>query len=87
MEEFCEKVIEFLSAEYSDSYEFSINATLIWPNMYEAELLIRYSRYYKLKITAQMMNYLFSLYNEQIYIEERSCYKWQKELVDLIEGS
>jgi hypothetical protein len=33
------------------------------------------------------MNFIYMLYDKQGYLEDRKQYKWQKELIDMIEGS
>lgn len=93
MNRFCQDVIDFLNSEYSDAYDFKLEkrTTLPPPFSYhyppKLELSVKLDRCYTLKITNDSMQYLFSLYNSGEYIQERKQWRWQKELVDMIEGS
>lgn len=92
MEQFCEDVLKFLRSEYDDKYGFDIELYRVMPdglirNNERAELTVSMSPYYKLKITRDSMDYLFGWYLNGEFIEERNQYRWQKELIDMIEGS
>ena len=90
---FCEDTVKFLESEYSDAYQFEVRhwvalpGRLIHGNNEKAELTIKMSPHYKLTIVNENMQYLFGIYRDGEFIEERNCYLWQKELVDMIEGS
>ena len=90
---FCQDVIDFLQAEYNDAYEYRLEkhvalppslAPYVFPKI---ELWVKFGPHYTLKIVSENMQYLFGLYNSGEYIQERGQWKWQKELVDMIEGS
>lgn len=92
MQQFCEDVLKFLRSEYDDSYEFDIVLYRVMPNGLihnneRAELTISFSPYYKLNITRDSMDYIFGWYLSGEYMGERNQYRWQKELIDMIEGS
>lgn len=90
--EFCEDVIKFLESEYNDSYRFEVKryvtipCGLIQGNNEKAELTIKFNNHYSLIVVNENMQYLFCRYRDGEFIEERNCYLWQKELVDMIEG-
>ena len=87
MKQFCQEVLKFLESEYDDSYRFEIEYRIARPPIYEmAELTIIYSPCYKLKIVNDSMQYLFGWYINGEFIKERDQYRWQKELIDMIEG-
>ena len=91
MKQFCEEVLKFLRSEYNDSYQFEVKCWLSCPpglvrNNEKAELTITMSPCYKLVIVNDSMQYLFGRYRDGEFIEERNQYRWQKELVDMIEG-
>ena len=54
-------------------------------NNERAELTISFSPYYKLNITRDSMDYIFGWYLSGEYMGERNQYRWQKELIDMIE--
>ena len=91
--EFCEDVVKFLESEYSDSYRFEVKRWVAMPcglihgNNEKAELTIRYDSHYSLIVVNENMQYLFGRYRDGEFIEERGQYLWQKELIDMIEGS
>ena len=92
MKRFCEEVVRFLESEYDDSYRFEIKhwvalpAGLINSNNEKAELTIKMSPHYHLTLVDKSMQYLFGCYRSGEFIEERNQYRWQKELIDMIEG-
>ena len=93
MGSFCEKVIDFLQSEYNDGYSFKIERYMALPpefrpfNKERIELKIDISPRYRITICDDSMRYLFKLYLEGEFLEDRKQYRWQKELVDMIEGS
>jgi hypothetical protein len=93
MDQFCKDVLEFLQSEYSDAYEYRLEKCVALPpqfaqyNFPKVELSVKFGLHYTLKITNDNMQYLFSLYNSGEFIQERKQWRWQKELVDMIEGS
>ena len=90
---FYDAVIEFLKSEYGDAYDFSIERFMALPpefnpfNKERIELKIKLSKCYYLTIVNESMQYLFKLYCKGEFLEDRGQYLWQKELVDMIEGS
>lgn len=90
---FCYDVLEFLESEYNDSYRFEIKRWVALPgqliagNNEKAELTIKFNCCCSLIIVDENMQYLFGRYRDGEFIEERNCYRWQKELIDMIEGS
>ena len=92
MRQFCEEVLKFLESEYDDSYQFEMRvwtalpAVLTQGNNQKAEITIKISPCYKLIISEDSMQYLFCCYLTSEYIAERNQYRWQKELIDMIEG-
>lgn len=93
MGSFCEKVIDFLQSEYNDGYSFKIERYMALPpefrpfNKERIELKIDISPRYRITICDDSVRYLFKLYLEGEFLEDRKQYKWQKELIDMIEGS
>ncbi len=93
MEQFCKAVVDFLQSEYNYGYSFSIERYLALPpefrpfNKERIELKIDISPRYKITICDDSMRYLFKLFLEGEFLEDRKQYRWQKELVDMIEGS
>lgn len=93
MGDFCKSVIDFLQSEYNDGYSFKIERYMALPpefrpfNKERIELKIDISPMYKITICDDSMRYLFKLYLEGEFLEDRKQYRWQKELVDMIEGS
>ena len=86
MERFCEDVLEFLTSEYGDAYAFYIELTHLNHGPREATLKIKSGNFTRI-ITSSYMNYFYELYEHREYVQERNQGRWQKELIDLIEGS
>lgn len=91
MKQFCEEVLKFLRSEYNDSYQFDIKCYLVCPpglvrNNERAELTITVSPGYRLVIVNNSLQYLFRCYLNGEFIKEINQYRWQKELIDMIEG-
>ena len=82
---FCKDVLDFLNSEYSDAYEFTIELEIDRFKEF-IQLKIKSGQFIR-KITAGYMGYFYELYKRNEFIEERNQYRWQKELIDLIEGS
>ena len=89
MRQFCEEVLKFLRAEYNDSYKFDIILYKSYGALCndEAELTITVNQDYKIKLKNNSVQFLLGSYYAQEFIEERGLYRWQKELIDIIEGS
>jgi hypothetical protein len=90
MNQFCKEVIKFLHSEYNDAYIFELERRCTIAKSWESddiELIIKINPNYKIKIPCGSMNHIFELYKTGDYIEERKQYLWQKELIDMIEGS
>jgi hypothetical protein len=87
MKQFCKDVLEFLRSEYDDAYRFEIELQLSSDSAHQVvELSILAGPGYKIKIKNKSMQYIFNLYVSNEYIGERNQYRWQKELIDIIEG-
>ena len=81
---FCKEVLEFLKSEYNDAYEFNLELTETMDER-RIELKIKSGGYTRI-ITNDYMRYFYERYLEKKYLYERNQFKWQKELIDLIEG-
>ena len=91
MEQFCKDVITFLESEYEDSYKFSIERHIsaspsILPGSEHTKLIVTVNPGYQLIIVDYVMQHLFDLCTTGEFIKERDQYRWQKELIDMIEG-
>ena len=97
MEQFCKDIIEFLQSEYNDAYTFKLERYLerycaqppqFKPfNIERLSLIIDITPVYRKIITDDSLQYIFKLYLEDEFLDDRKQYLWQKELVDMIEGS
>lgn len=89
MENFCYELIKFLESEYPDYYTFKLEKNVILQNFELSEfiLTINITSKYKLVINEDSLRYIYNLYVGGEYIKERELYVWQKELIDIIEGS
>lgn len=87
MEQFCKDVLDFLQSEYNDAYEYDLEISRSLHSSDMAELKIKVSPGCKIKINNYCMQYLFSVYRSGNFIQERKQWQWQKELIDMIEGS
>lgn len=87
MRQFCQDVLKFLKSEYDDSYRFSIEYySALDSEKDTVQLVIEMSPCYKVKLAADAMFFIFGWYRVGEFIEERGQYRWQKELIDMIEG-
>lgn len=87
MKQFCEDVLKFLLSEYNDSYNFAITCqTTMWDIDDVVELLVEINSHYKIIVSNGSMKDLFYWYLNDEFIHERNQYRWQKELIDMIEG-
>ena len=81
-------VLKFLESEYSDSYQFELTyCTSLDSNKDTAKLSIRIAPRYIKVINTDWMYVIFGWYTNGTFIKERNQYRWQKELIDIIEGS
>lgn len=93
VQQFCKDVISFLESEYSDDYSFKIKRRVTIPNIRgngfdtTCELEIKVSPNYVIQVTTDKMQQIFDLYCSKEYLGYRNQYTWQKELIDIIEGS
>ena len=93
MRQFCKEVIDFLLSEYGDGYDFHIESCIIPSSLgseeptKKVELWVKFNTHYSVKIVDTSMRYLYKLWINKQFIPERKQYLWQKELIDLIEGS
>ena len=87
MKTFCKDVLEFLKSEYSDGYNFEIRYTDSYDYGPQAELFCKYSSSFMLKVDASRMHWIYNFYRSKQVDEERNQFRWQKELIDIIEGS
>ena len=87
MKQFCKDVLAFLESEYNDSYCFNIEYySTLDRNKDSVKLIIESSPRYKTIIDDYAMFCIFGWYRSGDFIEERNQYRWQKELIDMIEG-
>ena len=81
MGNFCKSVIDFLQSEYNDGYSFKIERYMaLHPefrpfNKERIELKIDISPMYKITICDDSMRYLFKLYLEGEFLEDRKQYR------------
>lgn len=87
MEQFCKDVIDFLHSEYGDGYKFKLIAHQEIGGILYIELKIRINNWYTKTIGKSSMDYIRILYHRKTFIDEIKQYEWQKELIDIIEGS
>ena len=87
MNQFCLDVLEFLNSEYGDGYEFSIEKTKSLNAEDSVVLTIKAGRGYFIKADNRSMMFVYGCYRSGEHIGERNQYRWQKELIDIIEGS
>ena len=87
MKTFCNEVLAFLEREYSDGYNFKIEYTNSYDYGPQVELFCKYSSSFMLKVDASRMNWIYNFYISKQMDEERNQLRWQKELIDIIEGS
>lgn len=87
MREFCKQLLEFLQSEYGDGYDFQCDVFNDVTCGEDAQLEINFSSSYRVIVGRNSMKYLFGLWKSNRYVEERNQYLWQKELIDIIEGS
>lgn len=85
MEYFCEDVIYFLASEYDNTYHFEIENNPVGL-IDDITLRITTDNYVKV-IDGGAMQFIYALYRLHAYSKERNQYTWQKELIDIIEGS
>ena len=87
MDQFCREIIKFIETEYGDGYAFKLESVVSAKHLNgTVELRIKISPKYIKIINCDCMNYIFYLYRTGEFAEERGQFKWQKELVDMIEG-
>ena len=86
MRQFCEDILKFLKNEYDESYVFSLERCITLNDVDAVKLVIDCG-HYKTVLNERVMWYIFGCYRSQEYIGERNQYRWQKELIDIIEGS
>lgn len=87
MEQFCKDVIDFLESEYADAYQFELIAHQEINSIKHIELKIRIGSCYTKIIGNASMEFVYRKYVNGTYLENRKQYRWQKELIDMIEGS
>lgn len=86
MTKFYNEVIKFLQSQYNDDYSFNLTVNRNLSHADNVVLNITVGRIYTITIQNTCMNYIFELYSSGEYIKERCQYRWQKELIDIIEG-
>lgn len=87
MEQFCKDIIRFLKSLYSDKYYFEIEVSPTIGLIDDITLRIETDNNYVRVINGGATQYIYALYRLGGYSEERNQYTWQKELIDIIEGS
>jgi hypothetical protein len=86
MNQFCKDVIKFLQSEYSDAYSFNLIAHQEISGLKDIKLEIKIYPAYTKIISGKVMEYIYQLYSVCGYLDDRKQYRWQKELIDMIEG-
>lgn len=86
-QQFCKDIIEFLQSEYDDGYSFKLEARKEISGFECLELKIKVGPCFTIKVGNTTMQYIFSLYCSGEYIQERKQWRWQKELINTIEGA
>ena len=90
--QFLEDVKAFLYSQYPEEYEFETRRYIALPpqfasfNKTRMELVIS-TKPYKKTIVNENMQKLYEMYKTGYYYPERGEFEWQKELIDMIEGS
>lgn len=90
MIEFCNKVKQFLESQYDDTYQFEVERYIALPNEFapfnkeRATLKIWCNNFLS---RTYSIEHLYRLYELGYYYPERGEFAWQKELIDMIEGS
>jgi hypothetical protein len=92
MENFCYELIKFLESEYPNDYIFKLEKNVILPQYLKPSnakftLTINITPKYKLIVNDESLQYIYKVYISEEFIKERNLYAWQKELMDIIEGS
>lgn len=87
MEQFCKDVIRFLQLSYSDAYHFEIAVSPTTSLIDDITLRIETDDNHVRVINDGATQYIYALYRLGGYSVERNQYTWQKELIDIIEGS
>lgn len=90
--QFLEDVKAFLYSQYPEGYEFETKRYIALPpqfapfNKTRMELVINSKPYKKIIVNENMQN-IYEMYKSGYYYPERGEFAWQKELIDMIEGS
>lgn len=92
--QFLEDVKVFLYSQYPEEYEFETKRYIALPPQFapyytkyaRMELIIN-SKPYRKVIVNENMQHIYELYKSGYYYPERGEFAWQKELIDIIEGS
>lgn len=92
--QFLEDVKAFLYSQYPEGYEFETKRYIALPPQLapyyvkhaRLELIVS-SKPYKKTIVNDNMQHIYELYKSGYYYPERGEFAWQKELIDMIEGS
>ena len=87
MRQFCKDVLDFLHSEYDDSYEYRIERTESINSEDELLLTVKICQGYYLKVDNRTMMFIYGCYRAGEYLGDRNQYRWQKELIDILEGS
>lgn len=89
--QFIKRVREFLNNQYNDSYKFKVERHIALSNKFapfNKERIILKIFYEDEKIPiVHHIEHLYRLYELGYYYPERGEFAWQKELIDMIEGS
>ena len=89
--EFIKIVKEFLNNQYNDLYKFKVEKHIALSNKFapfNKERIILKIFYKDEKIPiVHHIEHLYRLYELGYYYPERGEFAWQKELIDMIEGS
>lgn len=92
--QFLEDVKTFLYSQYPEGYEFETKRYIALPPQFapyyskhaRMELVISTKPYKKIIVNENMQK-IYEMYKTGYYYPERGEFEWQKELIDMIEGS
>lgn len=89
--QFIKIVKEFLNNQYNDSYKFKVERHIALSNKFapfNKERIILKIFYKDEKIPiVHHIEHIYNAYKNGYFYPERGEFEWQKELIDMIEGS
>lgn len=90
--QFLKDVEAFLHSQYPEEYEFETKSYIALPPQFspfnKARMgLVISTKPYRKTIVNENMQKIYEMYKTGYYYPERGEFAWQKELIDMIEGS